>query len=115
MDKLHSVGFWGIKELDPGDGNPDMNSGLNTKDDEMVIGLESQEGIAEDGILPSKGECVPDSGGIVADEAMGIKPYLYYYGLSMKIVSWNCRGAANCSFRRNLKGLLRTHNPNRLV
>lgn len=30
-----------------------MNSGLNTKDDEMVIGLKSQEGIAEDGILPS--------------------------------------------------------------
>ena len=70
VDKLNSVGERGIKELDPGDGNPDMNSGLNTKDDEMVIGLESQEGIAEEGIIPSKGECVPDSGGIVADEAM---------------------------------------------
>lgn len=52
VDKLNSVGERGIKELDPGDGNPDMNS---AKDDEMVIGLESQEGIAEDGILPSKG------------------------------------------------------------
>lgn len=33
----------------------------------------------------------------------------------MKIVCWNCRGAASSDFRRNIKNLLFMHKPNIVI
>ncbi|KAL7263002.1 hypothetical protein ACSBR1_001214 [Camellia fascicularis] len=34
---------------------------------------------------------------------------------SLKILIWNCRGAGNNNFKRNMRELIRTHNPGILI
>ncbi|KAI7983920.1 hypothetical protein LOK49_LG15G02171 [Camellia lanceoleosa] len=47
---------------------------------------------------------------------LAFEPLLNYPSMdSMKILIWNCHGARNNTFKRNLRELLRTHKPEILV